>query len=137
SALLLVASGVAIRYAGALLPEPGQRRPALPVAVLAAAACLAAAFAIDLHALTSTDLSPTADSFAALTYLAVGLQGGLVLLLTLAAAFVIARYAKGLLDGERRLSYQTTRLLWMYAVVQGLAGLLLIHGFPRLVGGGA
>ena len=136
SAILLVASGIAVRHAGKLLPAPGGRRSAVPVALAGGAACLIAALVLDVTALRSTGLDPAADSFAALSYLAVGLQGGLVLLLTLAAGFVIARYAAGLLDAERRLTYQTTYLLWLYAVAQGLTGLLIVHGFPRLVGGG-
>lgn len=68
-----------------------------------------------------------------LPYLAIALQGQLVLTLVFAAGFVIARYVRGLLDRERRLSFETTYLLWLYAVGQGLLGLLLTHGFPRLV----
>lgn len=136
SAALLIASGVAIGYGRNLLPEPGGTRPVFPATVALAAVCLVAALLCDLYGFTSAGLVPDADSFAALSYLAVGLQGGLVLLLTLAAVYVIARYAKGLLNVERRLTYQTTYLLWMYAVVQGTVGLLIVHGFPRLVGGG-
>ncbi|HRN84417.1 MAG TPA: cbb3-type cytochrome c oxidase subunit I, partial [Hyphomicrobium sp.] len=136
SAVLLLASGFAVRYAGYLLPEPGGRRPALPLTLAVAAVCLVAALSIDLMALRNAGLTPSADSFAALSYLAVGLQGGLVILLTLAAGFVIARYAAGRLDTYRCLTYQTTYLLWLYTVAQGLTGLLIVHGFPRLVGGG-
>ena len=135
SALLLIASGIAIRYGRGVLPEPGGRRLALPVTVALAAACLVGALAIDLFGFLSVGLLPSTDSFGALTYLAVGLQGGLVLLLTISAGYVIARYATGLLDTERCLTYQTVHLLWMYAVAQGLTGLLIVHGFPRLVGG--
>jgi len=46
----------------------------------------------------------------------------------------IARYMAGKLDQKRRLSVQTTYLLWVYTVGQGIFGLLLTHGFPRLVG---
>jgi cytochrome c oxidase subunit I+III len=28
-----------------------------------------------------------------------------------------------------------TMLFWHYTVLQGLAGLLIVHGFPRAVGG--
>ena len=78
-------------------------------------------------------MKPSADSYAAMTYLAIALQAQLVIALVIAAGFVITRYGRGLLDRERRLSFETTYLLWLYAVGQGMFGLLLTHGFPRLV----
>jgi cytochrome c oxidase subunit I+III len=50
------------------------------------------------------------------------------------ALFVLARLAARRLDGIRRVTFDNTALLWYYSVVQGLFGLLLVHGFPRLVG---
>jgi cytochrome c oxidase subunit I+III len=135
AALLLIGSGALIHVARGHLPEPGGVSLAFPIAVALAALALAASFALDLGAHWATGLRPSQDSYAALTYLATGLQGGLVVMLVIAAGFVVARYWAGLLDRVRCLSMQTTYLLWLYAVAQGLLGLLLIHGFPRLVGG--
>jgi cytochrome c oxidase subunit I+III len=105
----------------------------MPMLVAAAAAFLALAFASDLYGQLHSGLRPNTDSYAALTFLAVGLQGGLVVLLVIAAGYVIARYFAGMLDADRRLTFETVYLLWIYTVGQGLLGLLLTYGFPRLV----
>ena len=135
SAVLLVASGALIHLGRLYLPETGGANAAVPATIALAALALAASFAIDIAAQMRAGVNPSENAYAALTYLAIGLQGALVVLLVIAAAFVIARYCKGLLNRERCLSMQTTYLLWLYAVGQGTLGLLLVHGFPRLVGG--
>jgi cytochrome c oxidase subunit I+III len=101
--------------------------------VVVAAVCIAGALGTDIYAQVQAGLRPNADSYAAMTYLAIGLQGQLVVTLVIAAGYVLARYWAGLLDNQRRLSFETTYLLWLYAVGQGLFGLLLTNGFPRLV----
>ena len=135
SAVLLIGSGILIHIARRTLPEPGGTSSAFPLAAASAALALALSFALDLGPFRATGLTPSQDSYAALTYLAIGLQGALVVMLVVAAGFVIARYLAGVLDRERCLSMQTTYLLWLYVVGQGLLGLLIVHGFPRLVGG--
>ena len=40
----------------------------------------------------------------------------------------------GLLDGVRRVTFDNTMVFWYYAVLQALAGLALVHSFPRLAG---
>ncbi len=62
------------------------------------------------------------------------LQLELVLPLMVMAGFVLARVLVGRLDRVRRVTFDNLALLWHYAVGQGLLGLLLLHGFPRLVG---
>jgi len=47
--------------------------------------------------------------------------------------FTIARYFAGRLDAERRVTYENTPLLNFYPVAPSFLGLLLIHGFPRLI----
>jgi cytochrome c oxidase subunit I+III len=133
--VLLAASGVVIRAARHLLPEPGRRRPAFPAAVAVAAGLLVASLGLDLKAQLDVGLVPSRDSYAAMTFLAIVLQGFVVATLVVGSGFIIARYAADKLDSSRRLSMQTTHLLWLYAVGQGLFGLLLTHGFPLLVGG--
>ncbi|HET6389206.1 cytochrome c oxidase subunit I [Hyphomicrobium sp.] len=132
--VLLVASGVFIHLARHLLPEPGARQIGFPAMVAAAAALLVGSLAVDFKSQLDAGLMPSRDSYSAMTYLAIALQGLLVLTLVIGAGFVIARYVAGKLDAARRLSMQTLYLLWVYAVGQGLFGLLLTRGFPRLVG---
>jgi hypothetical protein len=44
----------------------------------------------------------------------------------------MARSAAGLLTPVRRATFDNTMLLWHYTVGQGLLGLLVVHGFPRI-----
>jgi len=48
--------------------------------------------------------------------------------------FTLARHLAGKLDGRRRVTFDNYRLLYHYAVGQSLLGLLLVHGFPRMIG---
>ena len=49
--------------------------------------------------------------------------------------YTIARWLAGRLDSVRRATFDNTMLFWFYTVGQGLVGLLVVHGFPRLSGG--
>jgi cytochrome c oxidase subunit I+III len=49
------------------------------------------------------------------------------------AAFLLARKLTGRLNQRRRVTFDNFALLWHYATAQGLLGLLLVHGFPRLL----
>ena len=49
--------------------------------------------------------------------------------------YTIARWLAGKLDSVRRATFDNTMLFWHYTVGQGLVGLLVVHGFPRLTGG--
>jgi cytochrome c oxidase subunit I+III len=42
-------------------------------------------------------------------------------------AYTLARSWCGLLDSERRVTFDNTRLFLLYGAVQGLAGLALVH----------
>jgi cytochrome c oxidase subunit I+III len=57
----------------------------------------------------------------------------LVLALVEMARFAIARRLASLLNRRRRVVFDNLALLWHYTVVQGLVGLLLVHGFPRIL----
>lgn len=61
------------------------------------------------------------------------LQAQLVLLLVVMVAFVAARLFTGQLDRVRRNGFDCLSLIWHYTTCQGVLGVLLIHGFPRLV----
>jgi cytochrome c oxidase subunit I+III len=91
---------------------------------IAAPVLLLAAFAIDLHA--HQNLDPAASSYAALVYAFIGLQGCFA-----AAAIALALFA---LARRRRAALECAQLFWHYTVAQGLAGLVVVHGVPRLVG---
>jgi cytochrome c oxidase subunit I+III len=131
--VLLLLSGLCIWLAGKALPNPGEPRVLFPIMVALAAVAVGAALAVDLLAQLGMGLRPSADSYAAMTFLGIGLQGQLTIASVIAAGYLSARYFSGKLDSRRRLSFETVYLLWLYAVGQGVFGLLLMHGFPRLV----
>jgi cytochrome c oxidase subunit I+III len=133
SAALLAASGAAVLAAGRAL---SRRRPGATFAVLlvlaAAALCLSVASEVAGHWLSG--LRPATSGYGAMVYMAAFLQFELAVTLVVMALFVLARLAAGRLSGVRRVTFDNTALLWLYTVGQGLLGLLLVHGFPRLVG---
>ena len=83
--------------------------------------------------MSQTGLTPTATSYAAIVYTAVGLQGVYAGIVTFMAFYTLARAQAGLVNSTRRVTFDNTMLLWHYTVAQGLAGLLLVHAFPRWV----
>jgi len=47
---------------------------------------------------------------------------------------VFARSLARKIDLERRQVYDNTMLIWHYSVAQALAGIAIVHFFPRLAG---
>ena len=45
----------------------------------------------------------------------------------------LARSLAGMLNAERRMTMDVTRLFWTYMAGQGAVGLALLHGFPRVL----
>lgn len=125
---LLLASSAAIGFANRRL----RRRRSLYPGLVAALILIAAAFALDLYG--HRELSPTASSYEAMVALVLSVEGFFVTLVVVLALFAAARFAAGSLDHERRVTFDNARLLWHYTVGQSMAGLALVHGFPRLVG---
>jgi cytochrome c oxidase subunit I+III len=134
SAVLIAASSGAIAAADRALPV-GTRNNAVFVTLLAAAVILlAGGLGAELLAQWSVGLRPDADAHAAMVFMASFLQLQLVLALAVMAAFAIARRFAGMLNRRRRVVFDNLALLWHYTVAQGLLGLLLVHGFPRIAG---
>lgn len=94
---------------------------------------LLAALAIEVSAHWQTGLRPSASAYGAMVYTAAFLQTQIVSALTIMFLFVLARLAAGRLDRIRRVTFDNTALLAHYAAGQGLIGLLLVHGFPRIL----
>ncbi|MEQ9690330.1 MAG: hypothetical protein RLO48_11420, partial [Bauldia litoralis] len=72
--------------------------------------------------------------YSAMVYMASGLNGQLVLAVAIMSLFTIARHFAGRLDAVRRGTFEHTSLLLYFAAAQAMIGLLLVHGFPRLMG---
>jgi len=119
---MLAASG-ALRRHGALPPW------AMPLALV----LLVAGYAADLAALLGSGLQPTQHAHSAITYAILAWHGAIVAVALLMAAYTQARSWAGMIDGTRRLTFDNTMLFWLYTAGQGAVGLVLLHGFPRLL----
>jgi cytochrome c oxidase subunit I+III len=81
-----------------------------------------------------TGLRPAEHAYGAVVYLILAYQGLHVAVLLIMGCYTLARWAFGRLDPVRRATFDNTMLFWYYTVGQGLAGLAVIHLFPRLIG---
>jgi cytochrome c oxidase subunit I+III len=134
SALLLTASVAAFAIAGRTLAPPKSRNPATPILVVLGSACAVGGVAVEVLGHWQSGLRPTDSSYSAMVYLASGLTGQLVFAIVVMSLFTVARHFSGRLDRVRRGSLETTTLLLYYTAAQGLLGLLIVHGFPLVIG---
>jgi cytochrome c oxidase subunit I+III len=107
------------------------RKAFKPLGLVLALVLFAAGFAADLY--THRDVSASSSSYGAAVNLLLVLEGFYATVLLAMGLFTLARWRAGLLDGVRRAVYDNTRIFWHYVVAQSLAGLALVHGYPRLV----
>jgi cytochrome c oxidase subunit I+III len=133
SGMLLLFSSAMMFIASRVLSE---RRLAgwlfVPLIVFATGAMVASS-GIEIVAHWETGLRANVSSYGAMVYMASFLHLELVLPLLIMTGFVLARWFAGRLNGVRRVTFDNLGLFWHYSVSQGLLGLLLVHGFPRLV----
>jgi cytochrome c oxidase subunit I+III len=135
AALLYVASSGLIALAGRRLAAAQAGRGGLvPILIAVAMPLLVAANGLDLWAQWRTGLKPDASAYGAVVYCIISLQGFFVATVLLMGAYTIARRLAGKLDRVRRATFDNTMLFWHYTSAQGVFGLLLTYGFPRLVG---
>jgi cytochrome c oxidase subunit I+III len=134
SGILLGLGTAAILAASRILAR--RSSPGIPFILLIvfAGASVSASLGLDVRAHWVAGLRPDTNSYGAMVYLGAILQLELVLPLLIMAGFVLARLGAGRLDRARRVTFDNLALLSHYTVGQGLLGLILVHGFPRLVG---
>ncbi|CAN7594943.1 cytochrome c oxidase subunit I [Bradyrhizobium sp. LjRoot220] len=132
AAMMLAASSGLIVLAGRLLSLQSRNGAAFIGGVAVAALLLGGSLGAEILSHWRAGLRPEADAHGALAYMASFLQLQLVLALIVMAGFAIARRLAGMLNRRRRVVFDNLALLWHYTVVQGLFGLLLVHGFPRI-----
>ncbi|XLZ71319.1 cbb3-type cytochrome c oxidase subunit I [Massilia sp. SR12] len=113
----LLAASSALAWWGGCRPRQGWP-------LLAAGACLLAAFALDLGSHMAAGLAPQRNAWSA-AVAAMLAYGGLHAVVLGAAALYVA--ARGKLRAARRATLDNTILLWHGAVAQALAGLALIR----------
>ncbi len=128
----LAASSALIAYASRALKKSAAWP--LRIAMLVAVPLIAAAFGFELYGQLQSGLRPTDTGYAAVVYTLIAFQGFYGFVLTLMVLYTVARSFRGLLDSQRRATFDNTMLLWHYAVAQALIALALVHGFPRLLG---
>lgn len=90
----------------------------------AAAACLLAAFGLDLGSHLAAGLAPQRNAWSAAVAALLAYAGLHAVVLAVAALYVAAR---GRLRAERRATLDNTILLWHCGVAQALAGLALVR----------
>jgi heme/copper-type cytochrome/quinol oxidase subunit 3 len=125
AALLLLSSGV-VGYANRVVTRSGDCR-----ALLLAVPLLAAAVAVNFIA--HRGLSPQESAYGAVVHAVMSIDGFFAAVVITMALFAVARRIAGRLDRERRVVFDNARIFWHYTVAQTLAGLAMVHGFPRLV----
>jgi cytochrome c oxidase subunit I+III len=135
SAALMLVSVAAFVAAGRLLPPPHAGRGVASALLMACGgAALVAAVTIDIVAHWQAGVRPSVSAYAAMVYMGGALNAQLTAAVAIMTLFALARLITGRLDAERRVTYESAAALACYTAGQGLVGLILIHGFPRLVG---
>ncbi|MDY6982589.1 MAG: cytochrome ubiquinol oxidase subunit I, partial [Pseudomonadota bacterium] len=133
SALLLIASVPVAMLARRSLAPRGQRNPLTPLWIASSAALLIGGLVVEGLGQWQHGVNPVRNSHDAMVYMALALDGELAFAIAVMSAYVIARHYAGKLDNVRLASLENTQLLLYYTVAQSLLGLVLVHGFPRLV----
>jgi cytochrome c oxidase subunit I+III len=94
---------------------------ALPLPVIAFAANLLA------HETRASE-----SAYGAVVHAFLVLDGFFIAVAMVLALFALARAQAGRLDRVRRVTFDNAKLFWHYTVAQTLAGLAMVHGFPRI-----
>jgi cytochrome c oxidase subunit I+III len=118
---LLVVSGVAMATAHRFL----KTLVTFTIFVIAALILMWVHSAFHFHALSSVNIQPDAHAYGAVLYTLYAWQALHVVLLTFMGVFTVARIWAGKLDPVRRVIFDNTRLMWLYAVAQGAIALAL------------
>ncbi|HWL73285.1 MAG TPA: cytochrome ubiquinol oxidase subunit I, partial [Burkholderiaceae bacterium] len=79
-------------------------------------------------------LAPKANAWSATVMTLVSFQGLHVVVITLMAVYLIARFASGRLRPNARATLDNTVLFWQYAAVQGAVVVVAIQALPRILG---
>ncbi|WP_328805648.1 cbb3-type cytochrome c oxidase subunit I [Sabulicella rubraurantiaca] len=109
----------------------GGRLPSL--LVIPAIVLLAAGVTGEALALWEAGLRPREHVHSSTSFSLVAFQGVHVAVSALMLGYTVARAWAGMLNGERRLVFDNSMLFSLYTCAQGAAGVVLLHGFPRLL----
>jgi len=134
STAMLIGGTLLMIVADRALPKAGRRGIATMAGLVLAALLLAGAVSLEIWGHLQTGLDPSASSYGAMVYMAAVLGGQAAAATIIMCLFAVARQATGQLDAVRRVTFDNAALFYYYTVGQTLFGLMLIHGFPRLIG---
>ncbi|MCD7058660.1 cytochrome c oxidase subunit I [Pelagibacterium xiamenense] len=134
SAAMFAGGSALMAWLGKRLPEPNVRTPGVPAGLVIAALLLGGGVALEILGHMQTGLDPTASSYGAMVYMAPILTGQAAFAAIVMCLFAGARHLRGGMDKQRRVTFDNAALLYYYTAAQGVFGLVLIHGFPRLIG---
>jgi cytochrome c oxidase subunit I+III len=130
----LLSGGLLVASSGlVLLAGRGIGRRWLPWLVLAATACMAASYLVELHGYGLAGLAPRTQAWSATIAAILAYQGFHVIVLALAGAYLAARAWSGRLTAVSRATFDNTALMWHYTTLQGIAGALAVHLVPLLM----
>jgi cytochrome c oxidase subunit I+III len=129
AALLYVAASAAFGLANRFL----KRNALATTGALLVAALVLLPAAVGVQFASHAELSPSASAYGAVVYLIASLAGFYAFVCCALVLFVLARAAKGMVSPVRRVTFDNARLFVHYTAAQSIVGLLLVHGFPRLV----
>jgi cytochrome c oxidase subunit I+III len=127
SAAALVISSAVVAGADRRVASKGDCRLlwlAIPILLAGYAASVA----------SQSTVSPTENAYGAIVYAFLAVDGWFVAVAIVLALFALARRRAGKLSALRRVTFDNAKLFWHYSVAQTLAGLAMVHGFPRIIG---
>lgn len=130
---LLATSGLLLLGSDRLLGRNEVSNAGFSILVGIGVLALLSGLALDALSHWRSGLRPQASGYAAMVYANLALQLQIVAAVIVMAGFAIARAIAGRLTSIRRVVFDNLSLLWAYAIGQGLLGLLVTHGFPRMV----
>jgi cytochrome c oxidase subunit I+III len=128
----LAAVGLAAWSRRALARGEGRRRAAIWLLILAAT-LLSIAFLADLAGWRSIGLSPVASSQGAIVHALLGLQGCLLFIAVLMAAFVAGRGARALIATPRSNVIDLPAIYFVFVGIMGTASAAMTRLLPALL----
>ncbi len=128
--LLLLSASAGLAYAARPVMAQMKRGAGLAALMMTlAGVCLTAALAIDLQDWWQAGLRGDASGQGATVYAMLAWHASIVAAVVLSAVYYLARWMRGLAPAPANKTMEALRILFIYAALEGAAGLLL----PRLV----
>jgi cytochrome c oxidase subunit I+III len=134
SLALLLAGVIVMFITGRSLPRAARVDLRTAMALVIASVLLIAAVALEVWGHWQTGLDPKATSYGALVYMSAVLTAQAGIAVVIMCLFAGARALTRQLDAERRVTFDNAAIYYYYTAAQGALGLILVHGFPRLMG---